>query len=119
MYATSANYQIIIDRFIEIIIMTINKYGLFQLHINLSSFTITSFERYQNVFQLYYKSCINRGLLYDSKIVDKITIYNTPSIITSVSMMIVKYTEPSIKQKLVYYSKEVSKHHLDILLKTI
>lgn len=116
MYSVPSNYQDIIDRCIEIIIMTINKYGSFQLHINLRSFNITALEMYKSVFQLYNSSCITQGLLYDSKNVEKITIYNTPSVINTLSMIIVRYTDRSIKNKIIYHSSDVSQFHLDNLL---
>lgn len=112
MYATISNYQIFIDRFINIMKASIVDYGAFQVHINLKSFSISSIEKYQNFFQMYYNSCISQGLLYNDKIVEKIIIYNTPSIITSISVMIIKYTEPSIKNKIVYHDKNVSEIHL-------
>jgi hypothetical protein len=112
MYTSISNYQIVIDRFINIMRAIIEDCGAFQLHINLKSFSISSIEKYQTVFQMYYNSCISQGLLYDEKIIENITIYNTPSIITSVSVLIMKYTDPSIKKKMVYRDKDVSEHYL-------
>ena len=116
MYAIPTNYESIVNRLIEIMIRTINQYGSFQMHINLSSFTITALERFQDIFKLYYDSCIRRGLLYDPDIIDQIVIYNTPLIMSSISSMIIKFTEPSVRKKMVLHKKDVSEKLLCDLL---
>jgi hypothetical protein len=105
MYANDENYQLVVDKIIDLILETIKNFGSFNLHINLDSFTVTSLERIQGVFTMYYDSCIKKGLFYDSKTIEKIKMYNSPSIISSIMMMLVKHTEPSIKNKIVTFSR--------------
>lgn len=115
-YAMSSNYQFNIDSLVELMITTVNNYSSFQIHINLSTLTITALERFQSIFRMYYDTCIRRGLLYDSRIIDQIVIYNTPSIISSISKLIVNYTEPAIKKKMIFHYKDVSENLLHSLL---
>ena len=115
-YASSDNYQLIIDRFIELIITVINQFGYFELHLDLKSFSITAAERYHHVFEMYYNSCCKHGLQYEERQLSKINIYHTPSIVNMLSKLIIKYTDPSIKNKIIYYSNEDSEKQINILM---
>jgi hypothetical protein len=107
-FATTDNYGEIIERLIGLIKTVIYEFGHFELHLGLKSFSVTAIERYREVFELYYVKCCKHGLYYKDEIISKINIYHTPSVITMLSKIIIKYTEPSIKNKMVYYSNEES-----------
>ena len=104
-YATPSNYQIIVDTIISNIIFVINKYGTFQVHLNLNTLTVTGLDRYQSIFHLYYNTCCSKGLYYDKDKIDKFIIFNTPMIINTLIPLIVKYTDSSIKSKIVCIKK--------------
>ena len=105
-YAIANNYQLIIDTLIQIITQTIQKFGKFEIHIDLDLFTSTAMQRNLNVFQLYYDTCCKVGLYYNEKTLDKIIIYNTPSVIQSLSTLLTKFTDKSIKEKITLLYKE-------------
>jgi hypothetical protein len=116
-YATPANYQQIIDRFIDLIIITINAFSSFELHLDLKSLTATAIERYQHVFQLYNDSCIKRGIYYDDKIIDNVYMYYSPSVINILSILIMRFTDKSVKKKLISFSKTDSDKYINDLLR--
>jgi hypothetical protein len=116
-FALPSNFQYVIDRFISLLIQTIDTYGTFQLHIDLNTFSATAAERFQKVFQMYYESCCAIGLFYDISKIDVICIYNTPVIINILSNLIVRYTDDSIKKKIKYFNKDVSQELITNIFK--
>lgn len=99
-YAISRNYRQIVNTLVQLIFQVIQTYGSFEMHIDLASFTSTAMQRNLNVFQLYYDTCCKEGLNYDRKTLDKIVIYNTPSVIQALSTLLIKFTDKSIKEKI-------------------
>lgn len=118
-FANNDNYKIIIDRLICLIMTVINIFGNFEIHLNLKSFSVSAVERYRDVFELYYDRCLVHDLYYNEVTLSKIEIYHTPSVINLLSKLIVKYTEPSIKNKLVYHSNEESAGKIELLMREI
>jgi hypothetical protein len=111
-FANPNNYQKIIDRFIDLIVITIKKHGLFELHLDLKSMTTTAIERYKCTFQMYNDSCCKRGVFYTDNLIDRIFFYNSPSVISILSILIVKFTDISIRNKINIISKENSEKAL-------
>ena len=105
-YALPSNYQLVVDRVIQLILSITQKYPTFEIHIDLGSFTVSAFQRNLSLFQLYYDTCCTIGLHYDKNIIDRIVIYNTPSVIQSLSSLIVKFTDKSIKEKITLLYKQ-------------
>jgi hypothetical protein len=111
-YANPNNYQKIISKFIDLIIITVNKHGSFELHLDLKSMTTSSIERYKSCFQMYNDSCCERGVFYTDNLINKIFFYHSPSVINILSIFIVKFTDVTIKKKMTIISKEDSEKAL-------
>lgn len=105
-YAIENTYQIIVDRIIQYIFHVLKSFPTFEMHIDLDSFTATAFQRNMTVFQIYYDTCCKSGLNYDKNSLDRIVIYNTPSVIQSLSTLIIKLTDKSIKEKITLLYKQ-------------
>jgi hypothetical protein len=116
-YAAVDNYHQIIDKFIDLFLNTIKTFGSIELHIDAKTLTTTAIERYKVVLQLYNDCSIKRGLIYDDKILDKIYIYNSPAVINILSILIARFTDRSIKNKLISISKNESDECIRNLLK--
>ena len=100
-YAIASNYQQIINTLIHVIGQIIKTFGNFEMHIDLDLFTSTAMQRNLSVFQLYYDTCCKVKFYYDKKTLDKIIIYNTPSVIQALSTLMIKFTDKSIKEKII------------------
>lgn len=114
-YANPNNYQKIIGKFIDLIVITVEKHGSFELHLDLKSMTTSAIERYKCVFQMYNDSCCERGVFYTDNLIDKIFFYNSPSVINILSILIVKFTDVTIKKKMNIISKDNSERALSEL----
>ena len=76
------------------------------MHIDLDSFTATAFQRNMAVFQLYYDTCCKTELNYDKNTLDRIDIYNTPSVMQTLSTLIIKISDKSIMEKIALLCKQ-------------
>jgi hemoglobin-like flavoprotein len=101
-YVSPINYQIVVNHIFETINEVIRRCSTFEMHINLSTFTISAAERYSHITQY-------------SELMNRMYIYNTPSMIQTISTIMVKYTADSIKLKTSFYTKEESQMKLNEL----
>ena len=104
-FATPSSYQAVVDSLVSNIISVINKWGTFEVHLNLNSLSVTGLDRYNSIFKVYYDTCCSNGLYYNEDKIDKIIILNTPTVISTLIPLIVRYTDPSIKSKIICRKK--------------
>jgi hypothetical protein len=114
-YATSDNYVQIARCLLKYIQTTIETYGSFDLHMNLQSFSMSAAERYMEAIQLFCEECHKKDENYLDRM-GNMYIYNTPNMVGMITTIIRKFTNDSIKEKLVCYSKEESAVKLRELL---
>ena len=120
-YATSGNYHDILNYLVRLLEEVIQEHGGFQLHVNLSSFSMTAAERYSDAIQLFFEICCHPANNYLSRM-NCVYIYNTPMVMSAILTFLKKWTNllvssPSdpLKNKTVYYSKEESPSRLNQL----
>lgn len=106
----------IIEYIINILIECISIYGHYELHVDLNGFSISAAERYKLSIQLFCNKCLGLKEARFAELVDRLYIYNTPSIMESIIQIFSPFIDPIIPRKLVFYSKTVSQSLLDNLL---
>jgi len=114
-YATTENYKEIVMYLFKLINETIQQYHSFNLHVNLSTFSISAAERYLNAIQLFCLECNKSDQCYVD-IMNQMYIYNTPSMINHISSMLVRVTNERIKDKIIYFSKDESNMQMEKLI---
>lgn len=120
-YASTSNYEYIINHIFNCICYVIEQHGHYELHINLGGFSVSAAERYKECIQLFYKRYFQDETDYGSYM-KKMYIYFVPSMMNTISTILMKYMTDSmakrtpIKEKIIMYSKEESNLKLDNLL---
>ena len=115
-YGTSQNYEIVVNYLLTEINNIILQYGSFNMHINLLTFSMSAVERYTQAIQMICNECFKNT---DIKYIDRMVtmyIYNTPNMIGAISATLIRFTNESIKDKMVYYTKEQSTEMLEKLI---
>ena len=107
LFATSDNFEAIIQRVIDSYDILLNKYPNFEVHINLDGFTISAAERYKSVIQLFCNKCMTAETRYTTYIT-AMYLYYTPSMIENISTLLKPFIDPIILQRIVMYSKSES-----------
>jgi hypothetical protein len=113
-YVNPVNYQEVVNHIFRTINDVIHQCGTFEMHINLNTFTISAAERYNQVIQSFCNECCKNNTQYIS-VMNRMYIYHTPSMIQTISSFLVKYTNESIKEKTIFYTKEESGMRLNEL----
>jgi hypothetical protein len=115
LYATAQTYDMIINRVLDIYNWCIQQYGVFTVHINLSTFSTSAAERYRNVIDLFNQKCINANCLYVNKL-NKWYIYNPPAVIQMIQGILGNTINPQIIEKIEIVPKTDSPEKLKQLL---
>lgn len=118
-FANNSNSEEIIMYIIGLLNHCTAVYGQYEMHINLKGFSISAAERYKSSIQLFCSKCCNQNLNTNTSFANLLIymyIYNTPSIIDSVTKLFSSFMDPSIPKKLVLITKEKSPELLDQLL---
>lgn len=105
LYGNPENYMLVVNYVLSVLTHCINKYGEYELHVNLNSFTITAAERYRSVIELFCNECLKKQTRYASKLI-KMYIYNSPNMIEHVTGLFGNLIDPLIRERLVIYNKE-------------
>jgi hypothetical protein len=115
-FASDSIKENIIEYIINILIDCTSIYGHYEMHIDLNGFSISAAERYKLSIQLFCHKCLGLKNARFADLVDKLYVYNTPSIMESIIQIFSPFIDPVIPRKLVCYSKTVSTSLLDNLL---
>ena len=113
-YAHDDNYNVILTHIFTTIHNCIEKNKHFEIHVNLSTFSVSALERHKKIIDLFWMQCMTHDTPYCTAI-DHLYIYNTPMILQNAKMLM-KYFHPDIKQKIVTYDKANSEKMLIELL---
>jgi hypothetical protein len=104
LFATPEQYNRIVDYAISAINFSINKYGSYEVHINLDTFTVSAAERYKHIIIIFLNECIQ----YDGKcseLLTKMHIHNTPKTFNLISKILLPLMDPLVKSKLILHEK--------------
>jgi hypothetical protein len=110
MYIDSPIYDQLCEKLIQLLANFMNtntntNTQTYEIHINLDGFTITSAERHKMVIEQFCQK-MNNTKHFDY--MDKMYIYNTPSMIDAISGLFSYLIHPNMKQKMVKYDKDNS-----------
>ena len=104
LYANPDNYKNIITYLLSLILTVINTMGSFEIHINLNSFTISAAERYRTSIQLFCEECVKLETRFANSL-SYMYIYNTPSMMDSISAFFSQIMSVDVKAKIVLLNK--------------
>uniref|UniRef100_A0A6C0HJ87 CRAL-TRIO domain-containing protein n=1 Tax=viral metagenome TaxID=1070528 RepID=A0A6C0HJ87_9ZZZZ len=117
-FATPELHDRIIQFAVEKISQCINEYGTYEMHINMNTFSISAFQRYKSIIELYSHVCNT----YHAEFHEKITtmhIYNIPSTIETISQLIGPLLPQQVRQKVIRYDKVASEKPLQTITEII
>jgi hypothetical protein len=103
-YGNPENYDEIVNYILSLIVLCISKFESFEFHVNLNSFTISAAERYKPAIQLYMSKCLANNTEF-SKLLSKMVIYNTPTLMNEISRFLKPMIDPIITNKIQIYTK--------------
>lgn len=107
LYAHPTNYLQFVEYTQSLIPECIRKYGTFECHINLSTFTVSAAERYKQIVEIFNVVGLRNDTDYSNQLTH-LYVYNTPSAVDHISKIIFCLIEPALRNKIVLYNKAES-----------
>ena len=114
-YAHQNIYEIIVQYILDLFSKCIDEHGSFESHINLKSFTISAAQRHSDLIKLFCSRCLQSNTRYASHI-NKLVIYNSPSMIETIAKMFRPFINDNVRSKLEIVKSENSSEQLQTLL---
>jgi len=93
----------------------IRVHGSFECHVNLDGLTITAVERHQRLVEIFCADPSERGGVEYTNYLTKVYIYNTPSIIDNIAILLKRLLDPDIMKRLVKYSRGETAYQMSLL----
>lgn len=117
-FTTPEIYDTIIQFVISKIIDCINEYGIYEMHINLQSFSVSGFHRYKILIERYMAK-VDIEYPYFSKQIKAMHVYNVPSSIEMISQLIESLVPKEVLQKVELYDKQSSEKSIETIREII
>uniref|UniRef100_A0A6C0ARU4 CRAL-TRIO domain-containing protein n=1 Tax=viral metagenome TaxID=1070528 RepID=A0A6C0ARU4_9ZZZZ len=114
-YAIPSNYDAIVKRVLDLFQECIVKYGNFEAHVNLNTFTISAFERYKAIIIKFCEECFKNNTHFSVDLV-KFCIYNSPNMIDLITTTAKPFIDDTIRQKVILFNKKESEKLISDLL---
>ena len=119
-YASTKNYEEILNYIFYSIQKIIEECNEYELHINFQGFSVSAVERYKELIQSFYKKFfqVNQENTNYIQHLKFLYIYNVPSMMSTITTILTKYMREtvsqrlSIKDRMIMYSKEESAEKL-------
>jgi hypothetical protein len=110
LYGNPDNFRLIIDNILHMTKWCIQEYGSFEIHLNLSSFTISAAERYKSIIQMFCDVCMSQTECEYLPNLVTMNIYNIPTVFDHISKLLMPILPPEIvpKIKLIHKNDSLS-----------
>ena len=116
-FATPETAASINQHIASLIVDAISEYGSCEVHVDLSSFTVSAAERYRSIAEQYVDHCISLSIEM-SENTTRMVIYNSPSFINTVCSIVKQFVPPGLKKRIEYYSRAESEPLIAALIAT-
>jgi hypothetical protein len=113
-YANPGVYTSIIKYILQLIDSCIKRYNSFEMHVDLNTFSVSAAHRYKGAIEMFCSECLSSGS--NAAIYEHLTrfyIYNIPSMIDHISVILNPFINEQIKSKIEYVSKRDSVSQLE------
>ena len=115
LFANPNIYTKIVDYILQLFISCIDKYGSFEAHLNLKTFSVSAAQRYKSIIEIFCSKCLQNNTQISLKL-DKFFIYNIPSIFDSIAAIFSVFIDNNVRNKIIICTKEQSSMILESLL---
>lgn len=115
MYGNHNNYKTVVDYAIALFCECTCKYGTYEIHINLNTFTVSACERHKDSIKLLMDECLRNETTF-STVLTIIYIYYPPHAIDTIQRIVSPFMDPLVRSKIVIIPKAESDNQLKMLL---
>ena len=113
-FINSYNYRHAIEYLIQLIQRCVASFEKYEVHVNLSTFSVSAAHRYKEIIHAYNNYCLSSDTQF-ALALSRMYIYNTPNVMENVIQIFQPFIEPTIKSKFQLISKSESPECLKTL----
>jgi hypothetical protein len=106
-YAHPSNYDAIVKYILSLLTFCIDRFGSFEVHVNMETFSVSACHRYKTVIETYINECMNQNTPFSEKLTI-MRLYNIPSIIDNIQKMLSPLIFEEVKRKIDFRDKKES-----------
>jgi hypothetical protein len=106
-YAHPSNYDVIVKYILRLLTHCIDKFGVFEVHVNMDTFSVSACHRYKTVIETYINECMKQDTPFSEKLYI-MRLYNIPSIIDNIQKMLSPLIFEEVKKKIDFRDKKES-----------
>jgi hypothetical protein len=110
-YVTPTIYDDIIQTILDLFTEIINSYGSYQIHASLDTFSMSAAHRYGDIIREFCYKCLTSETRY-ADYMEKFCIYNTPSVMQSISKLFNPLINENVKKRIELIDKKESEPRL-------
>ena len=114
-YATPPIFQSLVEYIYDLIKQTINNYKSYDMHINWNTYTISSHDRYKELYNLFLNRPDNDEFNFHDNL-NNLYVYYTPNVIQIISKLMTPIIHPVVLSKVTLFNKSESEKLLNNLL---
>jgi hypothetical protein len=98
-------YGSFIIKFMDLIDVCVSRYGSYEFYFNLDGLTVSAFERYQDIFPLFYDLSEKKGKCFSDNM-DKCVMINSPSVTDILMKLFKPFMDIKVKNTICHYNKK-------------
>ena len=117
-FATPELCDTIIQYAVSKIRHCLNTYGVYEMHVNLHSFSVSAFHRYKPMIEAYSNELDTNHKNFHEHI-KAMHIYNVPVSIETITQLISPFFNSTVKDKVILYDKESSKKPFQTIMEIL
>lgn len=110
-YATPVIYDAIIQTILGLFTEIIKLFGSYQIHANMDTFSMSASHRYGDIIRDFCNKCLRSETRY-ADYMEKFCIYNTPSVMQSISKLFNPLINENVKTRIELIDKKESETRL-------
>jgi hypothetical protein len=103
-FANPSNYEILVKYIVQLFTICIEKYNVFEVHVNLETFTVSACHRYKEVIEKFMNECMKHETIFTEKITI-MHIYNIPNVFESMQKILSPLIHDTVKKKIDLHDK--------------
>jgi hypothetical protein len=107
LYGNPNNFMEIVHNVLRFCSWCVAEYSNFEIHVNISSFTVSAAERFRDIVVLFCEECGKQETRF-SEMLTTMNLYNTPNMIDQISKMLMPIFPPEVRHKIRMFKKDES-----------
>jgi hypothetical protein len=98
-YANPSIYEKMVRYALFVLDYCIEKFGTYEVYLNLDTFSVSACHRYKDVIETYLNECMKHETPYTEKLIT-MHLYNIPSVFDNIQKLLTPFIHETVKQKI-------------------